>query len=284
MITKIKRRLKQVGSVIRAFRKVVRDGGVTYVKVAQISRGEVLRGKTALVTGGSRGIGLEIAKRFLAEGAAVVITGRNAEHLKAASDAIHSPALRTIVWDIADLHQMKEKLADSISVAGGSVDIVVNNAGVFLPSGLLETAEETWDTIINTNAKGPFFLCQAISKYWIGIGKGGKLLNVASSGGFLGATEPYRMSKWSLVGMTRGFGLLLYPRGIIVNGIAPGRTSSDMLGYNADDNAYVPDYPPSCRVARAEEIAELALFLASDAANYIVGQTIICDGGYSLRN
>jgi len=282
MIIGIKKRLGQLRNVICAIRKIARDGGVTYVNVAQLSCGGVLKGKSALITGGSRGIGLEIAKKFLAEGAVVVITGRNAEHLKAACKAIDNPALRMIVWDISDVSQMKAKLEDSIALAGGTIDIVVNNAGVCPLVDFWETTEEMWDSTINTNAKGPFFLSQAISKYWTGLGRGGKILNIASAGGFVGAMTPYRMSKWGLVGLTRGLGLLLFPRRIIVNGIAPGMTSSDMLGFDADDNAYA-HYPPSNRVARAEEIAEVALFLASDAANYIVGQTVICDGGYSLK-
>ena len=285
MIAEVKKQLKKIVNILCAFRKIVRDGGVTYVNVAQISHGGVLKGKTALVTGGSRGIGFEIAKKFISEGAVVVITGRNTEHLKAASEAIDSPNLKSIIWDISDVPQIREKLMDSIALARGNLDIVVNNAGVYSSSDFFETSEEMWDNIINTNSKGPFFLSQAISNYWIGKEKkGGKILNVASSGGFVGAMTPYRMSKWSMVGLTRGLGLLLFPRGIIVNGIAPGMSSSDMLGFNADDNAYAPHYAPSFRVARVEEIAELALFLASDAANYIVGQTVICDGGYSLKN
>jgi 3-oxoacyl-[acyl-carrier protein] reductase len=110
----------------------------------------------------------------------------------------------------------------------------------------------------------------------------GKVINISSTGGFLGASYPYRMTKWDLVGFTAGIAEILAPYGILVNGIAPGRTATKMLDKQSTDNLY-DSYQPLKRFALPLEIAELAIFLLSDASNYIIGQTIIVDGGYTLK-
>ena len=132
------------------------------------------------------------------------------------------------------------------------------------------------------NSKGLFFLCQSAAGGWIKKRKKGKIINIASNRGVLGAMSgPYGMSKWGVIGLTRGLGRILYPHGIIVNGIAPGMVASGINGVDVNDNAF-RNYPLANRVGLPEEIAEVACFLASDAANHIVGQTIVCDGGNSL--
>lgn len=283
--------MKQAKIIIRRFFRALRglknfitSGGSTYVNISQINHGEMLAGKTVLITGGSAGIGLAIAKKCISEGALVIITGRSLDKIERACKVVGHENLKGMVWDVSIVSQIEEKLHEAMSLSPGGVDILVNNAGVRVASNLPDVTEDEWNTIHATNEKGLFFLTQSVAKYWIGSKEKGKILNVASSGGFLGAPGPYRMSKWSIVGLTRGLGLSLLRHGIIVNGIAPGMTSSDMIKIDASENAYVSYYPPSHRVALPEEIAEIAVFLMSSAANYIVGQTIICDGGYSLKN
>jgi 3-oxoacyl-[acyl-carrier protein] reductase len=130
------------------------------------------------------------------------------------------------------------------------------------------------------------FLTQHVVRAWLQAGQRGKIINMSSMRGALGVRDgPYGMSKWALNGLTQGLGLTLAPHGIIVNGIAPGIIDTDSIAIqdmDARDNAYLPGVPVS-RIGLPEEVAELAVFLMTDAANYIVGQTIICDGGYTLK-
>jgi len=266
----------------RAVRKCWRAGGVVQVSIAQIQRGEVLKGRRVLVTGGSSGIGLAIAKRCLAEGATVIITGRDEAKLKAVQVQINNPNLSVLPWDVSCIDQHDSKLVEVLEMAGGNLDVLVNNAGILLEQNFFSTTEDVWDKTYAVNSKAVFFLSQRLSQFWMQRKATGKILNISSTGGFLGAPYPYRMTKWDLVGLTSGLGQVLAPHGIIVNGIAPGRIATSMLG--REDTTNVHDlYQPVQRLGLPEEVAELAVFLMSDAANYIVGQTIICDGGYTLK-
>lgn len=267
--------------ILKYIKKIWRDGGVTQVNIAQISYGKILAGKRVLITGGSSGIGLAIAKKCLSEGAMVVVTGRNREKLESVAAELKTSLLHVLEWDIGNISIRDKKLSEAIDLVGGRIDILVNNAGILLAQPFSSTTEMVWDQTYAVNSKGPFFLIQELSNLWIKKGDCGKIINISSTGGFLGALHPYRMTKWDIVGLTAGLGELLARRGIIMNGIAPGRTATKMLGRN-DGDVYDAELP-LCRMGLPEEIAELALFLMSDAANYIVGQTIICDGGYTLK-
>ena len=269
----------KLARMFRVLKKCYRDGGVTTVAVAQIARGDVLRGKTVVVTGGSSGIGFAIAKKCVSEGAKVVITGRNVEALNRASTQIGALPL---AWDVSRVDLAPTKLSEAKNLLGAEIDIVFNNAGVYSQAEFLDVSEAIWDTIHDTNSKGLFFLCQAIARRWMGSGRKGKIINIASNRGILGDTTPYGMSKWGVICLTRGLGKALLPKGIIVNGIAPGIVATGINGIDPAENAFLPN-PPSNRVGLPEEIAELAVFLAGDAANHIVGQTIVCDGGSSLN-
>jgi 3-oxoacyl-[acyl-carrier protein] reductase len=271
----------------KAVRKCWRNGGATQINIAQINYGGILKGKRVLVTGGSSGIGLAIAKKCLAEGATVVITGRNEAKLHAVTGELNSPSLKTLVWDVSNISQREEKLDEALRLAGGGLDVLVNNAGILGGNRqFLDLTEEVWDQISSVNEKGLVFLTQCVVQKWIERRQGGKIINMSSMRGTLGVQDgPYGMSKWGLNGLTHGLGLKLAPHGIIVNGIAPGITATDSIAIkNMDvkENAYLNGAPVS-RIGLPEEIAELAVFLMSDAANYIVGQTIICDGGYTLK-
>ena len=262
-----------------ALKKYYRDGGATTIAIAQIARGDVLRGKAVLVTGGSSGIGLAIAKNCVAEGAKVVITGRNVDALNRAAGQIGALPL---VWDVSRVDLASAKLSEAKDLLGAEIDIVFNNAGVYSQAEFFDVSEAIWDTIHDINSKGLFFICQAIARRWVAGGRKGKIINIASNRGILGDTTPYGMSKWGVICLTRGLGKALLPKGIIVNGIAPGIVASGINGIDPSENAFIQN-PPSNRVGLPEEIAELAVFLASDAANHIVGQTLVCDGGNSLH-
>ena len=276
-------RLVRTAQIVR---KCWKAGGITQVNIAQVRQGEILKGKRMLITGGSAGIGLAIAKKCLAEGATVVITGRSESRLQTAVSEVNNAALKVLAWNVSDVSQRKTKFAAALALAGGRIDILVNNAGILGGHRqFLDATEKNWDEIAAVNARGLFFLTQHVVQEWLALKQGGKIINMSSMRGSLGVQDgPYGMSKWGVNGLTHGLGLKLAPHGIIVNGIAPGIVDTESIAIEIDsnDNAYLGDIPVQ-RIGRPEEIAELAVFLMSDAANYIVGQTIICDGGYTLK-
>lgn len=266
---------------IKNFIKYIQCGGVVYANISQINYNGILEGKKVLVTGGSSGIGYAIAKKCLNEGAKVVITGRDIQKLNAISKEFDINNLLVLEWDVGDSKLARKKMEEIESVLGG-LDIVFNNAGVYTSKSFLDVEEKDWDTVLDINAKGLFFVCQAVSEYFLKKNKGGKIINIASNRGILGDDGPYGMSKWGVIGLTKGLGRDLISKGIIVNGIAPGITATNINGIKVEENAFSNE-SRNKRVALPEEIAELALFLASDAANNIVGEVIVCDGGASLH-
>ncbi|PRR84092.1 SDR family NAD(P)-dependent oxidoreductase [Clostridium vincentii] len=277
----MKKILIQLAMGIRNFIKYIKYGGIVYVNISQINYNGILEGKKVLVTGGSSGIGYAIAKKCLNEGARVVITGRNIQKLNAISKEFDSNNLLVLEWDVSDSKLARKNVEEIDNILGG-LDIVFNNAGIYTSKSFLEIEEKDWDAVLDINAKGLFFVCQAVSEYFLEKSKGGKIINIASNRGILGDYGPYGMSKWGVIGLTRGLGRDLISKGIIVNGIAPGITATNINGIKVEENAFSAE-PRNKRVGLPEEIAELALFLASDAANNIIGEVIVCDGGTSLH-
>ena len=272
---------------IKSIKKVYKYGGYTPVNITKINYGEILQGKKILITGGSSGIGLSIAKKCISGGAMVVITGRNAEKLKETDKQINNSRLKTLIWDISDITQTDEHIVKTEKLLEGTIDVLVNNAGVLLGGqNFPYVKEKVWDITYAINSKGLFFLTQSIVKKWLDnkTNRGKKIINISSQGGFVGALYPYRMSKWDVAGFTQGLGIKLAPLGIIVNGIAPGIIATGMQPdtIKREENMFYPHIPIE-RFALPDEIAELAHFLISDASNFIVGQTIICDGGFSIK-
>lgn len=276
----------KIPKLIKYLRQIYRFGGFSTYNISSINHGEILKGKNILITGGGTGIGLSIAKKCLKEGAVVVITGRNQEKLKFAIEEVNNESLKSMVWDVSEISCFEEKIIEVESLFKGEIDVLVNNAGVLSEGSFPNINEEDWDKVYATNSKGLFFLTQAITKRWINRNKymSKKIINISSQGGFVGATYPYRMTKWDVAGFTQGLGIKLAPFGIIVNGIAPGIIATNMQPdyIYQKDNIYCSQNPIG-RFALPEEIAELAIFLLSDSANFIVGQTILCDGGFSIK-
>ncbi len=159
------------------------------------------------------------------------------------------------------------------------IDILVNSAGVVSHSDFLDMSEQEYDSIMDINAKGTFFMSQAAAKYMIENRIKGHILNVTSSSALRPAWTPYQMSKWAVRGLTLGTADKLLPYGIVVNAIAPGPTATPMLGKNGeDDNIYQPNTPAK-RYAMPSEIAALATFMVSDMGEMIVGDTFYMTGG-----
>lgn len=259
------------------------NGGITRVNVSQINYGGILSGKRVLITGGGSGIGFAIAKKCLSEGATVLITGRNKAKLEEVKQRINNPKFKVLEWDISNISEIQDKLQLTYGMLGG-IDCLINNAGVHSTKGFLNVSEEEWDRVYQTNSKGLFFLSQALCKKWSLLpNEVNKIINISSTSGFVATTSPYGLSKWDVVGLTQGLALSFASKNIIVNGIAPGRTATQMLGFMNEVNMYNESTPVK-RYALPVEIAELAVFLLCSASNYLTGQTIICDGGRSLQD
>lgn len=279
--------LRRLNRSVKAFKNYYKYGGCVQAEVSICEQPTLLKDKNILITGGSSGIGLSMAKKFLACGANVVITGRNPQKLEDAENKIKSLNCKAIVWDHTNVDIIPVKLAQAKDFFDrNQVDILVNNAGIPPSKFWGEVDENEWDRIFNTNLKSTYFLTQEIVKLWKEECFKGykKILNISSQGGFVGATYPYRMAKWDLRGLTEGLGKSLISDNIIVNSIAPGIVKTEMQRFSLEqgDNLYTNQNPIN-RVCLPEEISELAAFLISDTSNFIIGQTIVCDGGYTLK-
>jgi len=280
--------LRKLNVLLRCARQYWNSGGYTVCNIMSVDYGSILKDKRVLITGGTSGIGLSIAEKCISCGAEVVITGRNTQKMHAAKVKIDSPKLRVVEWDISDVKKSEEIVRDVDKFLGGEIDVLVNNAGILVgANSLSDLTDKKWDKIINVNGKGTVFVTKYMVDRWIKRGLRAKVINISSMRGALGVKDgPYGFSKWGLNGLTEGLGKELASKGIIVNGIAPGiiNTESVHIGsYDFNENIYFERIPVG-RVGHPHEIAELALFLMSDASNFIVGQTISCDGGYTLRS
>ncbi len=188
--------------------------------------------------------------------------------------------LSYIVIDVKDVKTMPEKVRTAAAMfPENRIDILVNSAGVVSHSDFLDMSEQEYDSIMDINAKGTFFMSQAVAKYMIENRIKGHILNVTSSSALRPAWTPYQMSKWAVRGLTLGTADKLLPYGIVVNAIAPGPTATPMLGKSGEeDNIYHPNTPAK-RYAMPSEIAALATFMVSDMGDMIVGDTFYMTGG-----
>lgn len=240
---------------------------------------QLLLGKSIIVTGGGRGIGASMAKRFIDEGAEVLITGRNENILRDLSKKIKC---KYLTLDLQKTETFSQFILEAEKELG-KLDILVNNAGISLhESSLFNVTEDTFDKQISTNLKGPFFLSQNFIKYLTEKNRKGNILFISSETGDTVDFRPYGFTKASINSMVKGFAYLLNEKNIRVNAIAPGITASDMTGFNKDGNLYC-NYTISKRVYLPEEMAEVATFLLSDISGCISGEIITCNNGNTIN-
>ena len=278
--------VKNFPKLLKLAPKILLTGGHHSINISHIKYDNILDGKKIIITGGGSGIGLAIARKALKLGAVVLITGRNLSKLENVAKNINNSNLKIFVWDVKEIEKVSEHFENVLELLGGNFDILVNNAGVLSKEVFPNVTGEDWDEVYFTNSKGLFFITQEVCKYWSNCSSKNvkKVINISSQGGFVGATYPYRMTKWDISGLTQGLGILMAPKNILINGIAPGIINTEMQQrYLKQGTNSFCDLNPQKRVASPEEIAELAAFLLSDASNFIVGQTIVCDGGYSIK-
>lgn len=239
---------------------------------------KILNGKTALITGGSGGLGCAFASAFREAGCNVIIAGTNHSKLEQCQSNLGKDIL-TIVIDVNDVDSLEDKVNEAAKLSPSKkIDILVNSAGLNKAQSFFDVHEMDYDRIMNVNAKGTFFMCQAMAKYMIRNKIKGHILNVSSSSALRPAWTPYEISKWALNGFTKGLADVLLPYGIIVNAIAPGPTATPMLDKNEGDSI-TNDHNLIGRFEMPSEIANLAVFMVSDMGDMIVGDTFYISGG-----
>ena len=246
-----------------------------------------LAGRCALVTGGSRGIGRMIAAGFLGQGARVYISARKAEACDRTAAELSS--LGTCVSLPADISTSEgvKTLVDAFLRHEPTLDILVNNAGAAWGESFDTFPEKGWDKVVDLNLKTPFFLTQALHEPLrkAAASRPAKVINVASIDGISvnpWETYSYAASKAGLIHLTRRMSLRLVHDNIVVSGIAPGAFASDMNRDARDHGEEVARRIPSGRIGTEEDMAGVAIYLASRAGDYVVGQTIVVDGGVTL--
>jgi gluconate 5-dehydrogenase len=246
-----------------------------------------LSGRIALVTGAYRGLGFAIAQSLAQAGATAVLAGRRPDELAASAktltDAGHKASTR--VFDVTDGPAVRQAVA-AIDALHGRIDILVNNAGIQRRSPLVDFAQQDWDDIIATNLTAPFLVSQAVLPGMIAR-RSGKIIHIASLLSELArpSVVPYTAAKGGVRQLTRGMAVELAPHNIQVNAIAPGYFATEMNRALIDDaefNAWVCKRTPAGRWGQPDELAGLAVFLASSASNYMTGQLLVIDGGMSV--
>lgn len=246
----------------------------------------MLQGKCAVITGASRGIGREIALKYAKEGASIVLNYRNSEtealKLKEELDKLGSDTL-IIKANVSNFEEA-EKLIKEAKETFGRVDILVNNAGITKDNLIMRMKEEDFDSVIDVNLKGAFNCLKAVTPIMVRQ-KSGKIINMSSVVGVIGNVGQvnYCASKAGLIGMTKSLAREIGGKNINVNAIAPGFIDTDMTKVLSEDQKKnIMSQVPLKRLGQAEDIANLALFLASNQSDYITGQVIHVDGGMAM--
>jgi NAD(P)-dependent dehydrogenase (short-subunit alcohol dehydrogenase family) len=239
-------------------------------------------GKVAIVTGAAQGIGKAIVERYVAAGAKVVLADTQVEKGSAIAAGLGENCL-FVECDVGDKAAV-ESLVSRTVAHFGTVDIAVCNAGISHSADFLDLEEEQFDRVLRVNLKGPFLLGQAAARHMAKAG-GGTIINMSSINAVVASPHivPYVVSKGGLNALTRVMALGLAPHGIRVNAIGPGSIDTEQLasiiGNDEEALRKIMARTPLGRLGRPEEIAEIALFLATPSASYITGQTIYADGG-----
>lgn len=251
------------------------------VNVGQIQAGNILQGKKIVITGGGSGLGYAMAKKFISEGAEVVISGRNADKLKAAAEKIGSFNCKTVVADVCDVAHSMDFLENAKELLDGRIDCLVSNAGVSLHENIYTNVTvEGFDKQFDTKFRAGYFLGKAfLEMKTMEKQPNAELLYITSETGDQVYDIPYGMTNAALNSMVGAFSRRVYQQGIRVNAIAPGVTLTEMTrdyAESSDGNLYRNSFLP-------EEVAEVACFLLSDASKCISGEVIHCNAGNHLK-
>lgn len=250
-----------------------------------------LEGKTALITGSARGIGLAFASAYVAEGARVAIADINMERARAAAAELGSAAV-AVEMDVSRQEGIEAAVSQTVASLG-HIDILINNAAIFTAAPIVEITREDYSRVFDINVAGTLFTMQAVARHMIARGKGGKIINMASQAGRRGEAlvAAYCATKAAVISLTQSAGLNLISQGINVNAIAPGVVDGEHWdGVDAFFAKYEGKAPgqkktevsagvPFGRMGVPEDLTGMAVFLATEEARYIVAQCFNVDGG-----
>ncbi|TIW20750.1 MAG: L-iditol 2-dehydrogenase [Mesorhizobium sp.] len=250
-----------------------------------------LKGKSALITGSARGIGRAFAEAYAREGATVAIADINLEAAEATAKAI-GPQTYAVQLDVTDQSSI-EAAVKSVEAKAGGLDILINNAALFDLAPIVEISRASYDKLFSVNVAGTLFMLQAAARSMIARGKGGRIINMASQAGRRGEAlvAVYCATKAAVISLTQSAGLDLIKHRINVNAIAPGVVDGEHWDHvdslfakyenrpKGEKKRLVGESVPYGRMGRAEDLTGMAVFLASDEAEYIVAQTYNVDGG-----
>jgi len=248
-----------------------------------------LTDKVAVVTGGGRGIGKFIAKGLAEAGANIVLASRKFENCVAVAKEVEALGVRALPVQ-CDLEKVEDigRLIEAAMKSFGRIDILVNNAGLTWGAPTLQYPLDKWEKVINVNLRAVFLLCKEVANIMVKQGRG-KIINITSVLSFRGATEemnsalPYNASKGAINALTLDLAVKLAKYHINVNGIAPGYFDTDLINYAKQDKNFTQKFLsriPMARLGGEDDIKGAAVFLASDASNYITGHILCVDGGY----
>lgn len=270
----IKSRLKHLVSFL-----LHGDPKPVYANISYLSPNETLCGKKVVITGGGRGLGFSMAKKFVAEGAEVLIAGRNIKVLEESAKKLECKYLQLDVSNLSEFDAFMDKAEELL----GGLNVLVNNAGISLHENtFFDVTPETFEKQFDTNLKGAFFLTQAFIRHIRNTDTKACVLFVSSETGDTMDFRPYGFTKAAINSMVQGLAYLFAKYGIRVNAVAPGITASDMTGLSTEgDISYRGNI--SGRVYMPEEVAEVAAFLISDAAGCVSGQIITCNNAKTVN-
>lgn len=247
-----------------------------------------LDGRVALVTGAGGGLGEGICASLAAAGAAIACVDRNAEAAEARAEAVRAGGGRaiTVVADVADSASVAAMVERTVAELG-RLDVLVNNAAIYPRRPWTEITEEEWDAVLAVNLKG-YFLCARATFDHLASGGHGRIVNVASITAFIGMTHllDYVSSKGAVISFTRALAREVGPEGVTVNAISPGAFPTDAEKIHPDPEAYdqwILDQQSVKRRGRPDDIGNLVVYLASDAASFLTGQVIELDGGWFMH-
>ena len=244
--------------------------------------GKPLAGRVAVVTGGTRGIGLCIARALAEDGAFVVVSGRDAARLESAVKELET--LGALALGVAADQSKREdcdRLVDAAKERFGRIDVLVNNAGITRDQLLVRMKDDDWDQVMDTNLRGVFLMTRAVAKSMMRQ-KSGRIISIASAAGAMGnpGQVNYSAAKAGVIGLTKAAARELAHWNILVNAVAPGLIETDMAAaISTEAREALLQQVPLKRFGAAREVAEVVRFLAGDGAAYVTGQTIHVNGG-----
>ena len=242
-----------------------------------------LDGKTAVVTGGSRGIGFAIAEALAADGASVAVTARDEGRASEAAEALGGAGGRGYACDVRD-PEACEELIERVEDDLGPVAILVNNAGVARDNVLVRLKDEDWQQVLDTNLRGAFFMIRSVARGMMKR-RSGRIINISSVVGLTGnrGQANYAASKAGLVGLTKSVAQELASRNVLANAVAPGFVETEMTSdLVAEAREKLSEQIPLDRIGQPEDVASVVRFLAGPGADYITGQVLVVDGGMTM--